>query len=225
MQLSKTVSSNQPGIHDQLDQVVTRHLQAPFRRPFPEYSLQAFDRAQQWIGDDTRPIIMDSFCGVGESTHHLAQQYPEALVIGVDKSAHRLAKHSDHYTGHKLENYCLIQADVDDFWRLAVAANWRPIRHCLFYPNPWPKKAHLKRRVHGSPVFPALLALGGIIELRSNWAVYVQEFAKALVLAGHKPSYESLPATQAVTPFERKYQAAEQELWACYCSLPSLPSS
>lgn len=219
MQISKTVSSNQPGIHDQLDKVVTRHLHAPFKRPFPDYSLRAFDRAQQWIANDVRPIIVDSFCGVGESTRHLARQHPDALVIGVDKSAHRLAKHPDHYAGDELENYCLIQADVDDFWRLAVTADWRPIRHCLFYPNPWPKKAHLKRRVHGSPVFSALLALGGTVELRSNWPVYVQEFSRALVLAGHRPSSELLTTTQAITPFERKYQAAGQELWVCSCPL------
>lgn len=199
-----------------------RHLQASFKRPFPDYSLRAFDDAQQWIGNSARPVILDSFCGVGESTRHLARQYPDALVVGVDKSAHRLAKHPEHYAGNKaLDNYCLIQADVDDFWRLAVAADWQLMGHCLFYPNPWPKKAHLKRRVHGSPVFSALLALGGAVELRSNWPVYVQEFARALELAGHRSDSELLATTQAVTPFERKYQAAGQALWACHCSLPS----
>ena len=50
----------------------------------------------------------------------------------------------------------------------------------FLYPNPWPKKKHLGRRWHGAPVFPALVKLGGELEMRSNWQTYLDEFALAL---------------------------------------------
>lgn len=44
-----------------------------------------------------------------------------------------------------------------------------------------PKIGHLSRRWHGHPVFPAMLELGGVLECRSNWKIYVlNEFCFAV---------------------------------------------
>lgn len=196
---SRVISSNQSGLHQRLEPTVRRHLDSHFRRPFPDYSLREFARADRLVQQHRGPLIVDSYCGVGESTLNIARQYPDALVIGIDKSAHRLAKHDNDH--RDADNYRLFQADTDDFWRLALQANWQPARHFLLYPNPWPKAAHLKRRIHGSPLLPTLLALGGTMELRSNWAVYVEEFATALGLAGRTATVEQYQPATAITPF------------------------
>lgn len=218
---SKSIISNQTGIHDKLEAVVRRHLSSPFRRPFPEFSLQAFEQARQWLNTQSATtLIFDSYCGVGESTAALAKQHPEAAIIGLDKSLHRLDKHDEHYSDTNNEkNYLLLRADVDDFWRLAVQAGWKLDYHYLFYPNPWPKSHHLKRRCQGSPLFPSLLQLGGQLELRSNWDLYVKEFAAALNIAGHPAEALEFNPDAPITPFERKYQLAGQTLWRCVCSL------
>ena len=70
-------------------------------------------------------------------------------------------------------NLILMRADLNDFYRLAADAGWRLARHFILYPNPWPKSVHLKRRWHGAPVFPYMLRLGGVMELRSNWKLYL----------------------------------------------------
>ena len=211
---SRKVSSNQDGIHSKLETIVQRHLANPFRRPFAEHSLRVFDEMEKLCAKHTGPLIIDSYCGVGESTLHLARQHPNALVIGIDKSAHRLNKHT---ATPRVNNYHLVRADVDDFWRLAVRANWKPEKHYLLYPNPWPKSAHLKRRCHGSPLFPSLLALGGQVELRSNWQTYIQEFARALTIAGFKAESGIYKTSTPITPFERKYSFSDQHLWRCVC--------
>jgi tRNA G46 methylase TrmB len=215
---SKNIISNQAGIHESLEAVVRKHLQHPFRRPIPDYSLQAFETANEQVKRHNGPIILDSFCGVGESTKHIAAAHPDALVIGIDKSLHRINKHAEHYASDQVTNYRLIRADVDDFWRLAVAANWRPIKHFLLYPNPWPKSSQLKRRCHGSPVFRDLLALGGRVEIRSNWPIYIDEFAQAMTIAGTDASAELFYTEQPITPFERKYSQSSHQLWRCICS-------
>lgn len=217
--IPRVISSNQRQPHDKLAATVARHLAHPFRKPYAQHNIDAFNRAQAWLAEHPpgRPLILDSFCGVGESTRTLAAHYPDALVIGVDKSAHRLAKHAADATG--AENYLLARADVDDFWRLAVAGGWQLSQHYLLYPNPWPKPGQLGYRVQGSAVFPALLQLGGAVELRSNWSVYVAEFALALEIADQRADVSQYQPQAAITPFERKYSQAGQVLWRCRCRI------
>ena len=59
-------------------------------------------------------------------------------------------------------------------------SNWSVKSHYILYPNPYPKAKHLGRRWYGHPVFPYLLALGGVIRVRSNWEVYCQEMKLAV---------------------------------------------
>jgi tRNA G46 methylase TrmB len=86
----------------------------------------------------------------------------------------------------------------------------------LLYPNPWPKSEHLLRRWHAHPVLPAILALGGEIELRSNWRTYADEFAEALRVCGRRVACTELVAGQSpLTPFEAKFLASGHALWCC----------
>lgn len=203
---SRIITSNQEGLHEQLDEVVLKHLKHPFRKPYQTHTLEAFREIEKWVEQQGKPIIFDSCCGVGESTYHIAKAHPEAIVLGMDKSADRLAKHGFDV----VENYRLLQVNLNDFWRLAVEANWTLSHHYLLYPNPWPKSKHLQRRWHGSAVFPSIITLGGELELRSNWDIYIKEFARALTVAGQTCEVTPYKAESAITPFERKYWASGQ---------------
>jgi tRNA (guanine-N7-)-methyltransferase len=141
----------------------------------------------------------------------LWRAFPEHYVIGVDQSASRLAR------GKSLAwpvNLDLVRADLVDYWRLLNDARIRLERHYLLYPNPWPKIGHLSRRWHGHPVFPTLLALGGVLECRSNWAVYLEEFCFA-VESTTQCSARCTPylAEPPITPFERKYRVSGHALF------------
>lgn len=214
----REVTSNQSGIHPNLAATVTKHLRHHFQKPYAQHNVDAFNTACAWLAQRSKPIILDSFCGTGESSRQLARQFPNSVIIGVDKSAARLQRHQvDHE--HPLDNYLLVRADVDDFWRLAAEANWQLQQHFLLYPNPWPKSAQLQYRAHGSAVFPALLRLGGNLTLRSNWKLYIEEFACALTIAGNTAETTSYVPTETITAFERKYHLAGQPLWECKCTL------
>lgn len=204
---ASSVTSNQQGLHRRLHQEVRRHLTSPYQKPYAQHSLDAFERLKAWLAGDHRPLVLDSCCGVGESTAALAALHSGARVLGVDKSAHRLDKHG-HYTGDS-DNYLVLRADLQDLWRLMADAGIRLSHHYLLYPNPWPKAAHLTRRWYAGPCLPALLALGGQLEVRSNWELYLEEFAEALALAGIASSQGAVTA-DPITPFERKYLQAGQ---------------
>ncbi|WP_046006208.1 tRNA (guanine(46)-N(7))-methyltransferase TrmB [Pseudoalteromonas rubra] len=207
---SRSITSNQAGLHEKLDEVVQKHLNTPFKKPIAAHTQQAFEQVNEKVQAYDGPIILDSCCGVGESTANLAKLHPDALVIGIDKSEHRLEKHDIEYKQTESGQYILVQADLNDFWRLACEANWQPTHHYLLYPNPWPKAKHLQRRWHGAAVFPYIVELGGRLELRSNWSIYVEEFARSLELAGKKAEISAYESDTAMTPFERKYWASGQ---------------
>ncbi|QZO13502.1 tRNA (guanine(46)-N(7))-methyltransferase TrmB [Pseudoalteromonas piscicida] len=207
---SRSITTNQQGLHEKLDEIVTKHLTAEFKKPIAAHTQSAFDEVNARVQAFNGPIILDSCCGVGESTANLAKRHPDALVIGIDKSAHRLDKHDVEYKQTEQGQYLLVQADLNDFWRLALEADWQPTNHYLLYPNPWPKAKHIQRRWHGSAVFPFIVKLGGKLELRSNWDIYVKEFARALALSGVDVEVEAYESDEAITPFERKYWASGQ---------------
>lgn len=211
--LSRTVSSNQSGLHPRLADTVARHLQSAFRRPVSDHARLAYSSVRERLARAPAPLVLDSFCGTGESSIALARRHPDHLVIGVDQSAHRLGKHRPA----DLPNYLLVRAPAEDLWQLLLADGLSLDHHYLFYPNPWPKGKHLQRRVHGHAGFAWLLRLGGRIELRSNWQLYVEEFGTAMHLAGRRGLVTRVAAEVPLTAFERKYRDSGHSLW-CYRS-------
>jgi tRNA G46 methylase TrmB len=217
---SRPVTSGQTAIHEHLSAVVAKHATSEFKKPLTPYNRTAFDGSvAAWQADGGKPLILDAGCGVGLSTLHLAAQFPDHFVIGVDQSAHRLARNT--WWPSELPRNCIrVRADLVDYWRLMQAAGIRLARHYLLYPNPWPKIGQLGRRWHGHPVFPNVVALGGTLECRSNWQIYVEECAAALhQLTGKTVPCEAYETAEPITPFERKYLTSNHTLWRCRIAL------
>lgn len=221
---SKAIISNQDDIHEKLGEVVKKHLTHAFKKPYQTHTKQAFAEMDTLVKaflfeNPTGEVILDACCGVGQSTRLLAQQNPKAIVIGVDKSDHRINRNVEGFDvndGFIADNFHLVRADLNDFYRLVKAANWPVSKHYILYPNPWPKSKHLQRRWHGSAVFPQMTSIGTQLVLRSNWRIYLAEFqqaAKFVDLHGDITALPTVDASLAMTPFEAKYQASGQVCW------------
>lgn len=207
--VSRQVSSNQRHTHPGLPALLQRHLQARWQKPVADFNREAFDMITGSLTEQQRPLILDSFCGTGLSTAQLAERHPDHLVVGIDQSAQRLSRHSDGQ-----DNYLLLRAECEPLWLLLAEAGITLSHHYLLYPNPWPKRSHLKRRIHGHPGFPLLLALQGSIELRTNWQIYAEEFGLALHLAGTAGCVSQFVVEgKALTLFEQKYADSGHSLW------------
>ena len=163
-----------------------------------------------------------SGCGTGRSTQHLADLYPDHLVIGVDRSVARLNKNCVYkrQSAKGEGNFVLVRAELADFWRCWLNAPIGRIdKHFLLYPNPYPKKRRFQNRWYAHPAFPLLVQLGGNeIVVRSNWKEYLEDFAAAtsllcdLQVSTSQPIYydpEPIsildPSTMPWTNFEAKY--------------------
>ncbi|MDR1227427.1 MAG: methyltransferase domain-containing protein [Azoarcus sp.] len=210
---SRIPESAQQGVHEHLAARVETHLAHPFRKPVADCNRTAFARALAgWDGH--APLILDAGCGVGHSTIELARTFPGHWVIGVDRSEDRLRRRKPYPDALLPVNMVFVRADLVDFWRLLAGEGLRLARHYILYPNPWPKIGHFGRRWPAHPVFPFIPRLGGALECRSNWSVYVAEFAIALERALGRPApWGSFETERPLSPFERKYRDSGQTLY------------
>lgn len=250
---ARAVTTNQTDIYEKLEEVVRKYASTEYLRPIADHTRAAFAEAEKFVEGfykdagrdndlssradyDTHKVILDSGCGTGESTLNIALAHPDIPVIGIDKSAARLTKAGAGGKSARLndaapQNAFLVRAELLDFWRLALekvkAGAWNIPYHALYYPNPWPKQSEATRRFHLHPIFPTLLQLGDIIELRTNWEIYAREFAEAAHVLQEMPVSDCFPSSRGamtirseafepkrpITAFERKYNEASQQLW------------
>ncbi|TQV74961.1 SAM-dependent methyltransferase [Aliikangiella marina] len=210
---SRSVVSNQQGIHENLTELVAKHLRSDYRKPIQTHNLEAYRQMQKAIADIAHEfLILDSCCGTGASSIHLANKYPDTLVIGIDQSYKRLNRRDDQVAIP--ENCILIRANCEDIWRLCERDSISFAKHFILYPNPWPKSEHFKRRWHGHPVFGLLPNLSCYTELRSNWKIYLDEFSLAWqTVSGQAYSVDELEVAEPMTLFEKKYHESGQKLY------------
>ena len=234
----RSVTSNQIDIYKNLEAVVRKYAATTFLRPVADHTREAFEMASDFVrsfygskATGRLDLVLDSGCGTGESTLHLARKFPNVPVIGIDKSSVRLSKAGNE---RQLEvsaadscdvpaNAFWVRAELLDFWRLALdrvqAGEWNVLHHALYYPNPWPKESEANRRFHLHPIFPVLMRLSPVTELRTNWEIYAREYKEAARIAGDCLSLNVSAECSAFSPenpetaFERKYQTAGQELY------------
>ena len=232
---ARSVTSNQDDIYKNLEAVVRKYAATTVLRPVADHTREAFEQACDFVrgfnAAGCAELVLDSGCGTGESTLHLARKFPNVPVIGIDKSAVRLSKAGNE---RQLEvsaggscdvpaNAFWVRAELLDFWRLALekvdAGEWKILRHALYYPNPWPKESEATRRFHLHPIFPTMLRLSPVTELRTNWEIYAREFAEAAHVLGDTLSLKfnvelgAFDPENPETAFERKYKEARQQLW------------
>ena len=191
-----------------------RHLTTVYSKPIQPHNRRAFEWLRARVGSAPR-WVLDAGCGTGISTRGLAVRHPDAWTVGVDKSAHRLARGVglQREEGGRIENRTVwLRADLIDLLRLAADERWRIEHLYILYPNPWPKPGQLRRRWHGHPVFPTLLHVARRITLRTNWSAYAVEFAEALATAGVEHALRGAQG-EDISPFEAKYRASGHSLY------------
>ena len=225
MNSAREVLSNQDGPFKDLEKLVRKYAATEYRRPVADHTRNAFADAEQFIANFSakghaqsegpscaapQPVILDSGCGTGESTQHLARRFPDYPVIGIDKSAIRLDKAGKAFDTaqsrgtearngdaqqNEPKNIFYVRAELIDFWRLALdkvtSGQWVIPYHALYYPNPWPKQSEAGRRFHLHPIFPTLLQLAQETELRTNWEIYAREFEQAAGIVKEIPGHTS----------------------------------
>lgn len=168
----------------------------------------------EWFGRQA-PVIVEIGSGVGEATAALAASRPECDVLAFEVWRPGVATTLGLVAEAGADNVRLMS--IDAVWALehlfapgSVEEVW------TFFPDPWPKKRHHKRRLV-SAEFARLVASrlrpGGLWRLATDWDEYAGQMR---VVLDAEPGLEGGPterwADRPLTRFERKGLAAGREI-------------
>ena len=144
----------------------------------PKYLLELKDEtiSGQAIFGRRAPLVLEIGSGMGETTAAIAQAHPEADFIAVEVHGPGVGSLLNRIESLQLSNLRVIRHDAVDVLDKMIADASLAAIH-LFFPDPWPKKRHHKRRLV-QPEFAALaarkLAAGGALHAATDWPDYAE---------------------------------------------------
>jgi len=165
------------------------------------------------------PKILEIGFGMGETTAAIAQQHPENDYLGVEVHTPGVGSLLARVAELRLANIRVVQHDaVEVLERMIAPASLDGV--LLFFPDPWPKKRHHKRRLI-QPPFVTLLASrmkpGALLHACTDWEDYAAQMLEVLSaergLANTAAGYADRPATRPQTKFERRGLGLGHRVW------------
>lgn len=172
-----------------------------------------------WIFNRQAPKILEIGFGMGESTATIAQLYPENDYLGIEVHTPGVGSLLNQIEKLGLTNLRIIQHDA-----VEVLQHMLPIQ-CLnaihiFFPDPWPKAKHHKRRL----IQPALVARlcmhlksEGYIHVATDWEDYAIQILQVLRqeprLSNTATDYAPRPEYRPLTKFEQRGLKLGHGVW------------
>jgi tRNA (guanine-N7-)-methyltransferase len=172
----------------------------------PRYGI-AFSQ-QQIASARAAPLVLEIGSGMGETTAQIAKAHPEVDFVAVEVHGPGIGSLLNRIEAEQLGNLRVIRHDALDVLEHMIADDTLAAIH-LFFPDPWPKKRHHKRRLV-QPEFAALAARklrsGGILHAATDWPDYAEHmqavFSKEPLLEPAAQPFVARP----VTKFESRGQ-------------------
>jgi len=170
------------------------------------------------FGRAARRILEIGF-GMGETTATIAQEHPENDYLGIEVHTPGVGSLLKRIAELHLENLRIIQHDAVEVVQHMIAPAALDGVH-VFFPDPWPKKRHHKRRLI-QPAFVALLASrmkpAACVHTCTDWEEYARQMLEVLssepALRNTAPGYASRPEARPETKFERRGLALGHRVW------------
>ena len=165
------------------------------------------------------PKVLEIGFGMGETTAAIAQQHPETDYLGVEVHTPGVGSLLKRIADLQLKNVRIIQHDAVEVLRHMIAADALDAVH-IFFPDPWPKKRHHKRRLIQPPLV-ALLASrmkpGAMVHACTDWEEYARQMLGALsaepALENTASGYAERPDARPQTKFERRGLELGHRVW------------
>jgi tRNA (guanine-N7-)-methyltransferase len=165
------------------------------------------------------PKILEIGFGMGETTACIAQAHPECDYLGVEVHAPGVGALLRRVGEKQLTNVRIVQHDAVEVVRDMVAPASLAGIH-VFFPDPWPKKRHHKRRLLQPEFIHALslrLAAGGYLHVATDWKEYADEILALLsaepLLLNTARDFAPRPAYRPVTKFEQRGLQLGHGVW------------
>ena len=180
-------------------------------RPAPLDLATAFGRVA--------PTVLEIGFGMGETTATIAAAHPETNYLGIEVHTPGVGSLLKLIAESELANVRVVQHDAVEVVRDMLAPGVLAGIH-LFFPDPWPKKRHHKRRLI-KPDFVALLASrlapGGYFHCATDWEEYAEQMLAVLggepTLANTAEGFAPRPDYRPLTKFEQRGLRLGHGVW------------
>jgi tRNA (guanine-N7-)-methyltransferase len=165
------------------------------------------------------PRVLEIGFGMGQATAQIAAAQPELDFIGVEVHEPGVGALLREIGERGLTNLRIVQHDAVAVLQQMVAPGALAGVH-IYFPDPWHKKRHHKRRLI-QPEFVALLASrlapGGWLHCATDWQEYAEQMLAVLgaepTLANTAPGYADKPAMRPLTKFEARGLRLGHGVW------------
>lgn len=165
------------------------------------------------------PVVLDVGFGDGEALAELAARHPERNYLGIEVYRSGVGRLLRQLDAEGTDNVRVICADAVEVLRRHIAPGSLAGLQ-LFFPDPWPKKRHHKRRMVQPPWLALVaerLAGGGFLHLATDWADYAEHMLEVVSAnpdfdnphAGFAPDRGERPETR----FERRGLSKGHGVW------------
>ena len=165
------------------------------------------------------PLIVEIGFGMGQATAEIAAARPNDDFLGIEVHEPGVGALLQRIDQQQLTNLRIVRHDAVEVLRDMIAPSTLAAVH-VFFPDPWPKKRHWKRRLI-QPPFVALLASrlapGGTLHCATDWQPYAEQMQEVLsaepLLANTAEGYAPRPDYRPLTKFENRGLALGHGVW------------
>lgn len=165
------------------------------------------------------PTILEIGFGMGDATAHIAALRPQHDFIGCEVHEPGVGALLKRIGEQGLTNLRIVQHDAVEVLDHMIAPASLAGVH-IFFPDPWHKKRHHKRRLIQPPLVAKLasrLAPGGYLHCATDWEPYAQQILDVLsgepALQNTAESYAEKPAYRPLTKFENRGLKLGHGVW------------
>ena len=181
--------------------------------PFQEQIINFTD-----IFENTAPVTIEIGFGMGKATAIIAEEHPEQNYLGIEVHRPGVGRLLGEIEKHGLANLRIIEHDALEVLEYMIPDDSISAFH-IFFPDPWPKKRHHKRRLVQRPHTQLLaqkLAPDGYLYMVTDWVPYGEEaWFELTATPGLESMYDGFAPHQAWRPetrFEEKGKEAHHEI-------------
>jgi tRNA (guanine-N7-)-methyltransferase len=167
----------------------------------------------------TSPKILEIGFGMGETTAAIAKARPKDDFLAIEVHRPGVGGLLKLIEQERLANVRIVQHDAVEVVEHMLAPGTLAGAH-VFFPDPWPKKRHHKRRLLQSAFVHALaerLAPRGYLHVATDWEEYAVEILETLrgetLLANTSPGFAPRPEYRPLTKFERRGLKLGHGVW------------
>lgn len=148
---------------------------------------------------NAQPVIMEIGFGNGDATWQMAKASPDRNYLGVEVHKPGVGSLLLKLEENGLDNVRIASEDAVEFLAQRIPDGALE-GICLYFPDPWPKKRHHKRRIVQAP-FVALMArkirVGGLLHLATDWQPYAEFMLEVM---RSEPDFENLSPAGDICP-------------------------